>query len=57
MKTRLYYLSNNLKNEVISLRRLKDMIRYKYLFFHFRRQLNEVVNIFSETSVSPHRIL
>ena len=22
--------------------------------FHFRRQLNEVVNIFSATSVSPH---
>ena len=31
MKTRLYYPINKKKNEVISLRRLKDMIRYKYL--------------------------
>ena len=43
------------KNEVISLRRLKDMIRYKYLVqFSFAKSKNGVVNIFSATSVSPH---
>ena len=36
MKTKLYYLSNNTKkNEVISLSRLKDMIRYKNTLSNF----------------------
>ena len=43
------------KNEVISLRRLKDMIRYKYLTqFSFSTSIKRSCQYFSATSVSPH---
>ena len=56
MKTILYYLSNKKKNEMISLSCLKDTIRYKHLLANFPCDVkkNEVVNIFSATSVSPY---
>ena len=54
MKTRLYYLSN--KKRMISLRHLKDMMRYKYIVqFSFATSENEVVNICSATSVKSAR--
>ena len=55
MITRLYYLSNKKKNEVISSRCLKDMIRYKYIVqFSFATSKKEVVNIFYTVSASLH---
>ena len=51
MKTRIYYLYNKKKNQVISLNRLEDMIKYPHrVIFCFLRQKTKLVNIFRVSS-------